>query len=85
MPRVALTAAQREANRVKSVRQRVSDGLAVHKNRKRATARDLAAEFGINKDTVCHILHEEEFCLPFAKVLAILDTAGLEVKAKREE
>lgn len=56
MPKVTLTAAQREASRRDGLARRMADGLAVYKNRQSATNRQLAAELGIRLESVARIL-----------------------------
>lgn len=56
MPRVTLTAAQREAAKRADQARDMADRLAVYKNRRALTNKDIASELGIRLETVGRLL-----------------------------
>lgn len=56
MPRVSLTPAQREAAKRADQARDMADRLAVYKNRRALTNKDIASELGIRLETVGRLL-----------------------------
>ena len=68
MPRVYLTAEQRERAAIDKIRLALSDGIAVQKSRNRLTNKDVA-----------HIINQEDVKLPISQVIRLLKFAGLSI------
>ena len=83
MPRIALTAAQREAAKIADRHKALSDGLLIYKAVHRITFAQQAKALGINPRTLSKVINGEPCQLPLLAVWRMLDMAGLS-PAKKE-
>lgn len=81
MPKVALTAEQREKNRYDARARRLADGLAVFKCRNHLTNRNIGRTLGIRDETVARLLDGDRTVRLSMEVLFKLE----EIAKLREE
>ena len=82
MPRVALTAAQRQAQRWAAWSSALADGLLYYKAKHRMTSECLAKGLNIDNKTLRKLVDEQSVSLPLEKLWAVLEVAGLEVRRR---
>lgn len=82
MPRVALTAAQRQAQRWAAWSSALADGLLYYKAKHRMTSECLAKGLNIDNKTLRKLVDEQSVSLPLEKLWAVLEAAGLEVRRR---
>ena len=73
MPRVYLTAEQREAARQAARAKDLADSLLVHKALKRTTFQAMAEETGISRQALSKISRGEDVCLPLSSTLRLME------------
>ena len=76
MPRVALIASQREANKKADRAKRLADGLLIHKALSRMTFGQMAEQFGIDKRCLRKILDGQDCYIPMSAALAMVEIVG---------
>ena len=77
MPRVTLTPAQREAAKRADQARDMADRLAVYKNRRSLTNRQIAADLGIRLETVGRLLSADSTVrMPLATVWRLQEMIG---------
>lgn len=76
MPRVALTAAQREAAKKQDRAKKLADGLLTHKALSRLTYDQMAQEFGIDKRCLRKIVNGQDCYIPVSSALAMFEMVG---------
>lgn len=83
MPRVYLTAAERDDAREKqkqdAMLRQLADGLAAYRNRKGLTKEKLGLEFGISKPTVVKLLSCQPTSLRTDSLHKIFSAAGINI------
>lgn len=84
MPRIALTAAQREAAKIADRNKALSDGLLIYKAVNRITFAQQAKTLGINPRTLNKVINGESCQLPLSTVWRMLDMAGLSTNKNKE-
>lgn len=82
MPKVRITAQQREEAKLKRYREVFRDGMAAYKNRKGLNNMAMGQELGIHHTVVSKILKAEPVQLDFNTLFRLLDLAGLELSMK---
>lgn len=82
MPKICLTEEQRRKARYERNQRALADGMAIVKNRTKATNKDMARELGINHETLAKILGAEDVRIGVLTLFRLLDVAGLEIKHK---
>lgn len=80
MPKISLTAAQKQAARSERQRRKVADGLSVWKNRNRMTNEAMGSALGVSPESVARLLGCEDVKLHYTVFLRILDAAGVGVE-----
>lgn len=76
MPKVALTAAQREAAKKQDRAKKLADGLLVHKALGRLTYEQMARELGIDKRCLRKIVDGQDCYIPVSAALAMVEIVG---------
>ena len=84
MPRVYLTAEQREQAAIDKIRLALSDGIAVQKSRNRLTNKDVAHSLELGERTIANIINQEDVKLPISQVIRLLKLAGLSIVKKED-
>ncbi len=84
MPRVYLTAEQREQAAIDKIRLALSDGIAVQKSRNRLTNKDVAHGLELGERTIANIINQEDVKLPISQVIRLLKFAGLSIVKKED-
>ncbi len=84
MPRVYLTAEQREAAAIERTKEMLSDGLAVRKRRNRQTYAEMGRDAGITGQTMSRLMAGQDPKMPVSQVLRLLRMAGLTVSRRNE-
>lgn len=82
MPRVYLTAEQRERAAIDKIRLALSDGIAVQKSRSRLTNKDVAHGLELGERTIANIINQEDVKLTVSQTIRLLRFAGLTVAKK---
>lgn len=82
MPKIRLTAAQRQADNIKTAKGLFRDAMGLYKTRSQKNNKELAAELGIGHVTVAKILKAETFETSTDTLFRLLDQLGLEVRQK---
>ena len=76
MPRVALTPAQREANKKADRAKRLADGLLIHKALGRMTYDQMAAEFGVDKRSLRKLVNGQDCYVPMSVAMTMFEVIG---------
>ena len=76
MPRVALTAEQREAYRRADRAKALADKVVVHKALKRTTYQEMGECVGLTRQTVRRIANGQDVCVPVSALLKLLELVG---------
>lgn len=76
MPRVTLTAAQREAAKKQDRAKKLADGLLIHKALGRLTYEQMAQELGIDKRCLRKIVDGQDCYIPVSAALAMVEMIG---------
>lgn len=79
MPRVYLTAAQREEAKTTQRLKALGDGIAIYGAKKRLNQKNLAEDLGLNIRTVSKLLDGKPVALSTEQLFRILEKAGMEV------
>lgn len=83
MPRVKLTAAQRETAKKQDRAKKLADGLMVHKALTRSTFQDMAEQLDVDVKILRKAIKGEQVYVPLEKALNILLMSGV-VELKKE-
>lgn len=83
MPRVCLTASQRESAKKADQAKALADGLMVHKALTRSTFQDMAEQLDVDVKILRKAIKGEQVYVPLEKALNILLMAGV-VEMKKE-
>lgn len=82
MPKVRITAKQRQDAKLKRYREVFRDGMAAYKNRNDLNNKTMAEDLGIHHTVVAKILRAENIQVDFDTLFRLLDLAGLELHLK---
>lgn len=91
MPKTFLTEEQRREDRYRKLRLKIGDGLNNFKNRNRVTKRsgltneEIAKNLGMGNGTIGRIIAGEDVQIHMNKFFRVLDLAGMEIRARKEE
>lgn len=76
MPRVTLTASQREANKKADRAKHLAERLLIHKALGRLTYEQMAEQFGIDKRCLRKIVDGQDCYIPMSAALAMVEIVG---------
>ena len=82
MPKVYLTAAQRQEAKLDRQNKMLGDGLACYKAINKLTLEQIGSGLGMSKTTVMHIIQGKDKRIPIQSFWKLLEMAGLEVRRK---
>ena len=82
MPKIRLTAAQRQADNVNTAKNLFRDAMGLYKTREHMSNKALAAKLGIGHVAVGKILKAETIEVSTDTLFRLLDQLGLELRQK---
>lgn len=83
MPKVCLTAAQKERARFEAKSRAMADGLAAFKNKEKLSNDQIGHEIGLSHVTVAKLLDGENVRIPVYTMWKLLALSGIQVKRKQ--
>ena len=84
MPRVYLTAEQREAAAIQRLQEMMADGLAVRKRRSQQTYAEMGRDVGITGQTMSRLMAGQNPRMTVSQVFCLMRMAGLTVSSRKE-
>ena len=80
MPKVYLTAEQREEAKNQAVRNEISDALCLVKHKTKMSMEDMGKKTGVSRVVISKLLSGEDVEIKISNMIRILEMAGLSIR-----